>query len=287
MNQSMNDVKATIEKLNKISAKPLENPELIARYIEDSLSNDTVVTFYNWECPPRFIDQSNTGEPFINYCVDLEKVSQGDKIDRYTEIPRVIERGPDEKKILKYLAGIGIKYRFVKLIADTNALYITPESVNQLGKDKILKANQDFKKFVERKASDYPIPVTVYLYTELIQPFQKEYNDYYQEAMAKLDKDIGKLVPENAYQAQLTRTRDHVGIKDDQWVKSFTDRTIATYAAEGMVFNKLSKTDNFSNCVWFNIEEANDRTVTITNCLRERNNLGHLPMLFASPTKII
>ena len=63
-------------------------------------------------------------------------------------------------------------------------------------------------------------------------------------------------------------------------VQEFSFKTIATYAAEGMVLDKLSATKRFSNCVWLNIEEVDSRTVSITNCLRQQNNIESMPMLF-------
>lgn len=278
----MNNTQTTISLLSKISVKSLENLELITEYIDNSLSNGTEITFYNWECPPRFIDKGKGGDVFVNYCVDLASIARGDKIDCYTEIPRVVERADDEQKILRYLKESKVKFRFVKLIADTNALYITPKSATQLGESQITKAHQDFKQFVADRVREYPVPVKVFLFTKLIEPFQRKYDKAFQEALSLLEEDDSKLVSEEIYNAQRERTRDHVGLTDYQQIESFTKRTIATYAAEGMIFNELSKTDYFSNCVWLNIEEADDRTVAITNSLRRKNKLGCLPMVFAS-----
>ena len=90
----------------------------------------------------------------------------------------------------------------------------------------------------------------------------------------------GKLLPEKIVSKQFQRTREHIGLQDPEKIKEFSIRTIATYAAEGMVFSELSETTEYSNCVWLNIEETDDRTIAITNSLRIKEGNGPLPMLF-------
>jgi len=258
----------------------MENAELVARYVKSSLEENIPMTFYNWECPPRYIDRDKSGNAFVNYRVDLTRIAKGEKLDYYTEIPRTIERADEEKKTLAYLADGRLNFRFVKVIADTNAFYITPESVAYVGKERITQAHQDFKQLIADKVSRYPVPTQVCLCTELIKPFQATYDKAYEEALSLLDSDKNRLVTEQTYKAQLARTRDHVGLSERRQVKIFTDRTIATYAAEGVAFDQLSQTNDFPNCVWLNIEEADQRTVDITNSLRRNKGMGNLPMVF-------
>jgi hypothetical protein len=276
----MNRAQKIINQLGDISSRPLENPRSLAVYISESFDKGTMITFYNWECPPRRISRSKDGKEFINYDVDLAVISKGRKIDQYTEIPRVIEKAQEEKEILEYLAATKINFRFVKVIADTNVLYIAPESMEYLGKKKIIRAHRNFAQLIADKTREYPVAVEVKLFTQLIKPFQEIYDNAYQQALTYLQNDSVELVTTRTYQAQLARTRHHVGLTNSKQVKAFTDRTIATYAAEGVVFDRLRQTDYFSNCVWLNIEEVNQRTIDMTNSLRKKSGLDNLPMIF-------
>jgi len=278
----MNNVQKIISQMSAISARPLENTELIYKYIDDSLNKNIKITFYNWECPPRYLDQDKRGKKFLNYCVDLKLIAKGEKIDAFTEIPRVIEKADEEKKILEYLKSTNLKFRFVKIIADTNAFYITPESIARLGKNRILKAHNAFKQLVVKKIKQYPVPADVYLFTKLIKPLQTYYSKAYKKALISLNRNSNQLIADSVYNAQFARTKKHIGLTDNQQIKTFVNRTIATYAAEGMIFNKLSKTTYFSNCIWLNIEEVDQRTIEITNILRRKSGVSNLPMFFAN-----
>lgn len=247
---------------------------MIERFVSDSLNSGKVITFFNWECPPRFLENGQ-----INYLVDLDKIFRGQKIDKFTEIPRVVEQQNKEIRILKYLNKLKLNYRFVKIVADTNADYLTPESIDMYGRDNVANSFNDFKNRIKTKLGGYPAPVEIYFFTELMSDYVELYKKSFNQAYGLL-KSGRNLVLKQALQQQIERTREHIGIEDPIQAKEFSIRTIATYAAEGVVFDMLSQTKNFSNCIWLNIEEVNDRTIQITNYLRNRRNIGPLPMLF-------
>lgn len=276
----MNKDKIIINKLKKISIKPIENIELVSNYIFDSIYKKKTITFYNWECPPRFIDKDKNGKKFINYCVNLNIIRKGEKIDDYTEIPRVIIRKKEEIKILNYLKSLNFSFRFVKIIADTNFLYITPESLKYLNKNDIANSRKEFINLVVEESKSYPVPVQVFAFTKIIKPFQNIYKNTYKKTLFLLKNNRNKIIDNLTYNRQLIRTKRHIGLKDKKEIEVFTDRTIATYSAEGIVFDKLSNTNYFSNCIWLNIEEVNDRTIDISNIFRKKRGIGNLPMFF-------
>jgi len=280
----MNKIDSIINKINKKSRIPIESEFLFRKYISESLTGKNLITFYNWECPPRILDADKKGRLFINYCVNLEKIFRGETIDNFTEIPRVVKDKEREIDMLKFLKSLGLKFRFIKLIADTNAYYITPYSLQVLGKEKIKKVFSDFKRKIEEMIrKDYKfVEINTFLFTNLTNKYQKEYENAVFKALDILDSDISKLIKPKTWNQQKEYIKGHLGFKEYQRkeIIDIAKRTIATYGAEGILFNLLSKTKNFSNCVWMNIEEADQRTIAITNCLRQKSRLANLPMIF-------
>lgn len=280
----MKQIDLIIKKINQKSQRPIENEMLFREYILDSLSGKKAITFYNWECPPRVLEKDKKGKIFLNYCVDLEKVFRGEKIDDYTEIPRVVAEKTREIKMLKFLESLGLKFQFIKIVADTNAYYITPESLKISGKKEIESVFAEFEeKIKEILRKDYKnIETQTFLFTVLMKRYQKEYKNAMAEILKILNSGNPDLIKPEIWKKQLEYIKKHLGFKDYQRkeMMDFTKRTIATYGAEGVVFDLLSKTRRFSNCVWLNIEEPSLESIEITNCLRNKKNLGKLPMIF-------
>ena len=270
-----------VKRIKKESQRPIENEGLLRKYIFESLKGRPI-TFYNWECPPRILKQDQLGSFYLDYCVDLDKIFRGEKLDYYTELPRVVEAQEKEKKILKFLNNLDLNFRFVKIVADTNAYYITPFSLKALGETKVKKTFLQFQEKIKKATGSYPVKSKVYLFTDLMGGYQKNYKSSFKKASRALESNISGLVPEKIWQEQLKYIKEHIGFEPFQkkQIEEFSKRTIATYAAEGTIFDLLSRTDYFSNCVWLNIEEVAKRAITITNCLRIKQNLGKLPMIF-------
>ncbi|MFA6918979.1 MAG: hypothetical protein WC244_02590 [Patescibacteria group bacterium] len=270
--------KFILQKIKDNSLRDIENLELIYKYIENNSRQGQLLTFYNWECPPRFMDYKD-GKAFINYDMDLQDVFDGKKSDEFTELPRVVESRDREIAILQFLQNLGLRFHFVKIIADTNAYYLTPESLNILGEVKIKNKFEEFKNLIIQEVRKYPLPVEVCLFTELMKPYRSDYDKYFNYALDILKRNPEVLLDSKIINEQIIRTRKHIGINEND-ANDFALRTIASYGAEGMIFDLLSQTGKFSNCVWFNIEEVDERTITITNCIREIFGKGKLPMVF-------
>lgn len=269
-----------IRQLQRQSRLPIENLALLKKYLSRSLAYSEVITFYDWECPPRFIDTSRDGRVFLSFDVDLRKIFQGKKIDQFTEFPCVVENRDLEDAFIGFLNGLGIRYRFVKFIADTNALYLAPESMTVLGKKKTIKKFREFKIRIATAMEQYPARTAVFLFTDVLKRYKRMYNEAFAVALRILERNPRELISEKTLKEQFERTRKHVGLRDLDEIKSFSLRTIASYAAEGIIFGLLTKTKTFSNCIWLNIREADQRTIEITNCLRVKKRLGKLPMIF-------
>lgn len=273
-------VEEIIKQIEKQSIRPIENRALFGRYVLESLNQNIPVTFYNWECPPRRISKAKNGAEFIDYNINLKNIFAGKRMDVYTELPRVIERRMEEIKILTFLRELDFPCRFVKLVADTNAYYLTPESLRITGKENILKKFSEFKILITQQVSSYPLKTNVRLFTELMSPFADTYKNVYGTSLKILRREPKSLLSKDLLREQKVRTRQHIGIKNQSWNVGFSFRTISTYAAEGVVLSLLSDTKDFSNCVWLNNHEIDERTIKITNCYRRKIGLADLPMVF-------
>ena len=280
----MEKIEAILKKINKRSIMPLENEPLFGNYAKDSLECGKMITFFNWECPPRTLDMDKTGNVFLNYCVDLEKIFRGEKLDYYTEMPRVVAQKNREIRALRFLKSLGLKFRFIKIIADTNAYYITPQSLKASGKRKLDDIFSDFKLridgILEKDYKDFRTGSL--LFTSMIKRYRREYESALSEALSNLNSGNQGLVRPEIWKKERDYIQEHVGFNASQResLTEFTKKVIATYAAEGVIFAKLSETDDFSNCVWLNIEEPSFESIEITNCLRNKKGLGKLPMIF-------
>ena len=279
----MQKINLILETIEKNSQRPIENKGLLKKYLKQSIDGGEIITFYNWECPPRILSVDKNGEIFVNYCVDTDKIFKGKKIDKYTEIPRAIKEKDSENKMLSVLLSLGLKIRFIKVIADTNAYYLTPNSLKIIGKKKIQSALFDFKsKIKEVSEKNYIINPRIYFFSKLMLKYKKEYEKYFYEALKIFNLGTDKLVSRKIWKLEMQHLENHIGLQKmgEREKEKFAQRVIASYAAEGMVFDLLSKQRNLSNCVWLNVGEATTEVIKITNCLKVRKNLEKLPMIF-------
>lgn len=272
----MRNIKAAMKALDARSVMPMQNRPAIEAF----LAGGRPVTFFNWECPPRFLDRTPEGREFVNYDLDLEKIFQGRTVDEFTELPRVVEHRTDEVAALRWLQELGIPFRFVKLVADTNAWYLTPESLDILGENLIRARFAEFARRISECLESYPGQAGVALFSETMLPYQRLYDDTYKKALAKLKSDPDAVLDPVVWQQQLERTRHHMGMADEDMVKEFASKTVASYGAEGMVLDRLSQEGSLRQAVWLNNHEVDERTVVITNFWRDRMGIDNLPMLF-------
>jgi len=271
----MNSI-AIINRIEQWSARPIENRPALAQY----LASGRPITLFNWECPPRFINRTADGRQFVNYLVNLDGIFAGRSIDEFTEFPRVVSDRDHEIAALSWMRKLGVSYRFVKVVADTNAWYLTPDSLEILGQQTVVAQFREFGARITTALNGYPGAPRTEQFSDLMAPYQPLYDQSYQLALAELQADPSRLVPMAIWEAQLVRTRHHMGMADEATVRDFSNKTIASYAAEGLVLDALSRTPEFGQCVWLNNHEVDDRTIAITNCLREREGIAPLPMIF-------
>ena len=262
-----------VKQFEKTSGLRVISKQLFGDFLAESSLLNKKITFYDFECPPRRIIYKN-GKEFVDYQMNLDEIFSGKKNDAFTELPKSIAHQNLEFRVLNKLKKQRIDFRYIKIISDTNLLYITPESKNLI---KSGKPFDEFKLKIDSVTQNYPVKCKVVLFSELMKNLRNEYDLAFKTAMVKLSS--GGLIDQKTFNSQLSRTNKHVGINDDNFIKLFAKRTIATYAAEGIVFELLSKSDSFSNCVWLNLYEANRRTENITNCLRKQKGINKLPML--------
>jgi len=275
-------IEEILKKIKENSFMKIENEEKFKKYLRDALEKNIPITFFNWECPTRFLDKTSDGRIFVNYDLDLEKIFNLEKYDDFTEFPRCVDEFQREKNIFEFLNSLKIPYRFVKLIADTNALYLNKESLKILGEEKVYQKFNEFKERVFEQVKKYPLDnFSVELFTEKFQDKMSFYNEVFQENYKKLkNKEKIDLLDKKFVELQKERTRKHMGMDDEKMIEDFTYRTIASYGAEGVIFSLFEKSNIFSNPVWLNIEEANERTKAITNFSRLKNGEEKLPMVF-------
>lgn len=276
INQINKKVEIVINNIEKQSKLPIQNIELFRRYVFDAIVFGIPITFFGWECPPRKISRTKEGDEYVDFCVDLDMVFKGKKIDNFTELPKIVEYEKIEQNMVELLEKLNIPFRLVKFIADTNAYYITPRSLVISDSKGVENKFQEFK----NKLSKYPKQIEVALFTEVIKPYVRFYREIYQIVMDLLKNKSQILLSKAVIDKQIRRTKEHVGIVNVSYAREFSYRTIATYATEGVMFYLMSKDKKFSNCVWLNSYETDRRTIDITNCYRRKIGIEDLPMVF-------
>ena len=211
-------------------------------------------TFYSWECPPRKL----TEEKWLNFEVDLDKVFSGIKLDEFTELPKIIEFGDIEKNLLKK-----IDQTYYKIIADTNAYYLSPETIKKCGEKRIKTIFNRFKRTIQKECNEkYGIDkVKVVLFTEII----KDYKEEYEKTFFNVLNSVNRYISQQEFSEIEKYLKEHVGFKKQKELEKFTKKVIASYIAEGTIIPKI-----FHNPVWINFDEP-EILVNITNkCNKEK-----------------
>ena len=196
-------------------------------------------TYYSWECPPRTLMEGK----WLDFGVDLDKVFRGEKIDKFTELPKFLEFCQEESKVLKQLDQI-----YYKIVADTNAYYLSPETVIKYGKKRIENIFQCFKRKVEQAClKRYGVgKVKVVLFTELI----KDYKEIYEVIFTTVVASIFSYVSTKEFRDIKDYLKEHVGFLEGEALNRFATRVIASYIAEGVVIPKV-----FTGPIWVNYDE--------------------------------
>ncbi len=253
-------------KIEALSKKSMENPSLIEQYLNKATAPNEEIVFFDWECPPRFINKKN-GKEFVDFNVDYKMIFNKKKIDQFTEIPRTVSNKRAERNLIKKLKNIGIKFCLVKFIADLNYELF-------FGRRQTAKAEQaklkfkEFKKCLEDELKTRAVETKFFLFSDFLKENGAllEYRNIYKKALRIRPTKLGKI-----WLAQITRTKNHLGLTNQKVIETISRRTIASYAAEGMILEILNQP-----FVWLNFAESDKRTIFITNLLRNEK----LPMIF-------
>lgn len=277
-----------MEKINKIlksieekSKRPVENEKLVSKYLDGSIYKNEPTIFYDWECPPRRLAFNKKTGYFLNFDIDLKKIFRKIEEDKFIEMPRAMDAR--EKKILSFLKTLIPNFYFVKIVADTNAYYLSPSSLKIYNSKRIKNKFLDFKFKIKRIVAGYPIATEVVLASKFFKNYGKEYTKYFKEALALLKET--SPANQRLLTKQMERNKEHLGLEDKKFNEAFSKKVIASYAAEGMIFWLLSQKEKNSNYIWLNMAEADKRTVEMANFLRKKKRIESLPMIFLDRNK--
>jgi hypothetical protein len=270
----------TLKQAKILWSYPPENWEQLSYWWKENQP----ITFYSWECPPRKIDKDKKLGQFVNFDVDIKKVVIGEKLDNYTEIPRICCRKDDEKWFIKNIIWKNPKTTYIKLIADTNAFYLYPKSLIILGEKVIKKLSRKFKKELEVfsvQNVDNKFPIFI-LFSEIQKEYKKEYDIFFNSIYQSFDRKLqSPLASKEIICYWESRVVDHVGLPRKMVTekKDLIKRVIASYGAEGMILSLVSKDNILPNPVWVNWEEPPFSGET-TEILRDRYGLKPIPKLY-------
>ncbi len=257
--------------------------------IVGAMERNEEITFYSWECPPRQIVQSKKFGQFVNFDVDIKKVVNGQLLDKFTEVPRITSQGKKELWFIKNILSKYKRAKYIKIIADTNAKYLYIKSYKILGETKMNFLSNKFKKLLEIKSKRIftKYDLKFYLYTEFQRRFVYEYEMFYKLVYESFKNTRSKFVNKEIYKAWYECMFNHVGYtkKDKLERLDVLKRGIATYAAEGMLFELLNKSKMIPNPVWINWEDKPDMAEA-SNILRLRYGLNKLPIIYFIPKEI-
>ncbi|MBU4351059.1 hypothetical protein L6250_02755 [Candidatus Parcubacteria bacterium] len=266
-------------------AKIIENQNRLRNILKESFIDCKTVSFYDWECPPRQIQTEENGLKWVNFNVDLKSVVAGKKLDYYTELPKIVSKTKLIKKILDILDTSGIKYMFYMLVADTNALYLYPDSAKRIGYSCIKKLSLRFRDLLQEKADILygRNKIRVILYTCLQDKFKREYERNFRMVYRDLNSRKNLIVPQSILKDWRKYLIGHVGLANglEKQKEDLAKRVIASYAAEGIVFSFLDKSRIFPNPTWVNLEEPFFTGAT-TELLRKRQDISPFPKLYFS-----
>ena len=245
--------------------------------------NNLPITFYSWECPPRRIDYDKKYGRWVNFDVDIKKIVNGGRTDKYTEIPRIISKTNEEKWFIKNIINQNPNAKYIKLIADTNGLYLFPKSKIILGRSKINLLSEIFLNELRTKSKNLfgNLSPKFYLYTYFQNKYREKYEMYFNSILTSLTNKQN-VIPIKSLEAWEDCMINHDGFDKENEIDEQRDvmnRIIASYCAEGMIFELLSKNNIIPNPVWINWEEKPETAVT-TQILREKNSLQPLPIIY-------
>ena len=268
-----------LEKIRKRFTYPPENLDKLINLWKE----DKPISFYSWECPPRQVQEDEKNGRWANFDVDIEKVVQGKKLDKFTELPRLTFAWKKEKWFIENVIRKNPKASYTKLIADTNGLYLYIKSKKILGEKRIISLSKKFKKLIEGRSRELlgENSPKIILYTDLQNNFKNEYEEFFNLVYKSLEKKNQQLISQDLVNYWKERLIVHIGLdqKDRSQKLDILKRVIASYASEGMVFSLLDQKGIMPNPVWVNWEEKPE-SVQTTEILRGRYGIACIPVIY-------
>lgn len=251
--------------------------------IKKAVNNNEPITFYSWECPPRQIVENGKLGRWVTFDVDIDSIVDGKMLDEFTEVPWITLETEKEKWFINKILPLYKKANYIKIIADTNAKYLFVKSYKILGGKKIRHLSYKFKISLEKKAKKLfgnKSPDFV-LYTKLQKAFEKEYETYFNFVFNSFSGIKSDLVGKSINKAWYDCMFNHIGYSkgDKIELEEVMKRAIASYAAEGVLFEILDRAGTFPNPVWVNWEEK-PSLARASNILRQRLGLNKLPIVY-------
>lgn len=244
---------------------------------------DAPISFYSWECPPRQVQESPQYGRWVNFDLNLETIVKGNKLDQYTELPRLTTQPEQENWFIQTVVKKNNQATYTKIVADTNATYLFIKSGKILGEKKIAALSKKFRALLEKEANRLlgKNAPPIILFTALQKDFKAEYDLFFNLVCQSFQGNQSRFVPQPITRAWQKCLLDHIGLtKKDKAEKSdVLGRIIASYAAEGMIFELISQTGILPNPVWVNWEEELNLAQT-TDVLRKRYGLESMPKLY-------
>lgn len=271
--------RAREKQLNIVLSRPLIH--LNMKELEEKIKKlkTKSPSFFDWECPPRQLRKGKDGSTWFDFDLDLEKSVGGEKIDNFTELSKLVTKKDETKAILDLIEkGFGQK-QFLKLIADTNWLYLYPESLRRTGVTRLSEISERFEDLLQKKADQLygEGRVKVINFTRLQEKLKTDYDRAFYDVLNNFEE----IVPEKLQTQWEKRLISHVGLSEKQRRegRALAQRVIASYAAEGIVFELLDKSGILPNPVWISLDEPSFAGET-TEILRKRKGLPPLPKIF-------
>ena len=269
-----------INQTKKMWTSPPENWEKVLSLWKNNQS----ITFYSWECPPRQVYSNRKYGKFVNFDIDIKAVVWGKKLDKYTEIPRINTRMKDEKWFIKNIVLKNPKTTYIKLIADTNAIYLFPKSLKILGKEKNTNLSYEFQrqlKLFSKLMIGKKFPRFT-LFTKIQKKYLEEYETFFNLVYQSFNQNLSSsYVRKDIIDYWKIQLSEHIGLTQ-RLTKEKMDllkRIIASYAAEGMIFALASKEGVLPNPVWVNWEEPPPSGKN-TEILRSRYGIEPIPKIY-------
>lgn len=266
--------------MEKIKEKIKENNTYFAK----ALRKKEPISFFDWECPPRKLRIDKKGQIWFDFDLPLEKIVNGQKVDEFTELPKILTKEKETREILSIMEKNYSGTSLIKLVADTNWLYLYPQTLKNIGKKRLKEIAKEFEFLLQKKSNEMfgRNKIRVINFTRLQEGFEKEYKLAFDEAIENYER----IVPDKIKKRWENYLVIHVGLskKERSYRKKLTKRVIASYAAEGIIFDLLDKAKIMPNPVLINFDEP-IFAVESMEILRKKRGIKPLLKIFL-PKKV-